>query len=377
MQAGGKREAKALSQGGGDGGAVQKQIKEHSLGLSVPADDLNILQTGGSEDDQFLIEDGVCLPQQQQEGLERELPAPLESGSSHGSHAWLPSEDKLFESALAMHLDETDDRKWEKIASQVPGKSVEEVRQHYEILAEDISNIEFGRIQAAVYGVSAGPVIAVQMENGVDSGGSFDMTMGGSPGGRRNGGTVNSKQQTQQGAQQGAASQGGKGSDQERRKGIPWTEEEHRLFLLGLAKFGKGDWRSISRNFVISRTPTQVASHAQKYFIRLNSINKDKRRTSIHDITSVNNGDSVQQTSGPITGQPAVVPQAMPHPPTGYPGSMYGPPVPPPMGHEMMSMGPPPGHMAYGPRAHMGQPVMGSPGFPMSNMAYVPQAMHH
>ena len=47
-------------------------------------------------------------------------------------------------------------------------------------------------------------------------------------------------------------------SEQDRRKGIPWTEEEHRLFLLGLSKFGKGDWRSISRNFVVSRTPTQV-----------------------------------------------------------------------------------------------------------------------
>ena len=49
-------------------------------------------------------------------------------------------------------------------------------------------------------------------------------------------------------------------SEQERRKGIPWTEEEHRLFLLGLSKFGKGDWRSISRNFVVSRTPTQVTA---------------------------------------------------------------------------------------------------------------------
>mmetsp|Transcript_3596 Transcript_3596/g.8997 ORF Transcript_3596/g.8997 Transcript_3596/m.8997 type:complete len:187 (-) Transcript_3596:104-664(-) len=78
----------------------------------------------------------------------------------------------------------------------------------------------------------------------------------------------------------------------ERKKGIPWTEEEHRLFLLGLEKFGKGDWRSISRNFVVSRTPTQVASHAQKYFIRLSSMNKrDKRRASIHDITSVNQPD--------------------------------------------------------------------------------------
>jgi hypothetical protein len=31
-----------------------------------------------------------------------------------------------------------------------------------------------------------------------------------------------------------------------------------------------------------------VASHAQKYFIRLNSGGKDKRRSSIHDITTVN-----------------------------------------------------------------------------------------
>lgn len=61
-----------------------------------------------------------------------------------------------------------------------------------------------------------------------------------------------------------------------------------RLFLLGLKKYGKGDWRNISRNFVQTRTPTQVASHAQKYFIRLNSGGKDKRRSSIHDITTVN-----------------------------------------------------------------------------------------
>ncbi|CAM6119322.1 unnamed protein product [Calypogeia fissa] len=72
----------------------------------------------------------------------------------------------------------------------------------------------------------------------------------------------------------------------ERKKGVPWTEEEHRLFLLGLQKLGKGDWRGISRNFVQTRTPTQVASHAQKYFIRQSNLNKRKRRSSLFDIVS-------------------------------------------------------------------------------------------
>lgn len=65
-----------------------------------------------------------------------------------------------------------------------------------------------------------------------------------------------------------------------------------RLFLLGLKKFGKGDWRSISRNVVITRTPTQVASHAQKYFLRQNSGKKERKRSSIHDITTVDNNSA-------------------------------------------------------------------------------------
>ena len=48
---------------------------------------------------------------------------------------------------------------------------------------------------------------------------------------------------------------GSSSSSRERKKGVPWTEEEHRMFLLGLQKLGKGDWRGIARNYVISRTP--------------------------------------------------------------------------------------------------------------------------
>ncbi|KAH0453424.1 hypothetical protein IEQ34_017748 [Dendrobium chrysotoxum] len=71
---------------------------------------------------------------------------------------------------------------------------------------------------------------------------------------------------------------------QERKKGVSWTEEEHRAFLAGLHRLGKGDWRGISRNFVTTRTPTQVASHAQKYFLRKNNLNNKKRRSSLFDV---------------------------------------------------------------------------------------------
>lgn len=85
----------------------------------------------------------------------------------------------------------------------------------------------------------------------------------------------------------------------------------YRRFLLGLIKYGKGDWRNISRNYVISKTPTQVASHAQKYFIRQLSGGKDKRRPSIHDITTVNLTNNTPSSESPKASsfdQPNVLP---------------------------------------------------------------------
>lgn len=61
-----------------------------------------------------------------------------------------------------------------------------------------------------------------------------------------------------------------------------WTKEEHILFLNGLQIHGKGAWKEISM-IVQTRTPTQIQSHAQKYFLRQKQQVKNKR--SIHDIS--------------------------------------------------------------------------------------------
>ncbi|MQL86604.1 hypothetical protein Taro_019138 [Colocasia esculenta] len=74
--------------------------------------------------------------------------------------------------------------------------------------------------------------------------------------------------------------------DRSTTKGATWTDEEHRLFLLGMDLHGKGDWKSISKYFVLSRTPSQIASHAQKFFNRKLNFH-DRRRASIHDLASM------------------------------------------------------------------------------------------
>lgn len=268
------------------------------------------------------------------------------SMAAQNSEIWSREEEKSFENAIAMHwIEDCKEQQWEKIGSMVPTKSIQQLQQHYQLLVEDVNAIEAGLIPLPNY---LGDDQAAAAAAASSSSTYRSLTN-----------TTNTKRSNSIYDSTAPGNKASSRAEQERRKGIPWTEEEHRLFLLGLDKFGKGDWRSISRNYVISRTPTQVASHAQKYFIRLNSMNRDRRRTSIHDITSVNNGD-VASNHAPITGQQpsAVDPSnaAVLGPPLqhrgqpGMPGlGVYGAPV----GHPVAAG---PGHSHIG--SAVGTPVM-------------------
>lgn len=52
-----------------------------------------------------------------------------------------------------------------------------------------------------------------------------------------------------------------------------WSDNEHALFLEGLKMYGRRDVQRISEH-VRTRSPTQVRSHAQKYFLRVKSNNR-------------------------------------------------------------------------------------------------------
>ncbi|URE41726.1 SANT [Musa troglodytarum] len=71
--------------------------------------------------------------------------------SSSVSPSWTTKQNKLFENALAVYDKDTPDR-WHNVARAVGGgKSAEEVKRHYELLAEDIVRIETGQLPHAHY----------------------------------------------------------------------------------------------------------------------------------------------------------------------------------------------------------------------------------
>ncbi|KAK1321638.1 Protein RADIALIS-like 6 [Acorus calamus] len=70
--------------------------------------------------------------------------------SRSSSSTWSREENKRFERALAVYDKDTADR-WHNVAKAVRGKSVEDVKRHYDILLEDLRRIESDQIPLPIY----------------------------------------------------------------------------------------------------------------------------------------------------------------------------------------------------------------------------------
>lgn len=112
---------------------------------------------------------------------------------------WTLEENKEFENSLAIYDKETPDR-WQKVADRIPGKTADDVHRQYIVLVNDINNIEAGLITIPGYNTSS---YTLEWVNNRDFEGlKSPFAVGGKRSGAR--------------------------PDQERKKGVPWTEEEHR-----------------------------------------------------------------------------------------------------------------------------------------------------
>ncbi|RWV86340.1 hypothetical protein GW17_00051774 [Ensete ventricosum] len=107
---------------------------------------------------------------------------------------WTREEDKLFERALVVFPEGTPNR-WSAIATQLVGRSSVEMWERYQALVEDCDMIERGMIEVPDYWSKT------------DDGGSDH---------KSDGGIRHHQQPT------------ARGKREERKRGIPWTEEEHR-----------------------------------------------------------------------------------------------------------------------------------------------------
>lgn len=122
--------------------------------------------------------------------------------------SWSRQEDKIFEKALVEFPEGVGDR-WRKIAEYLPRKSSEEVKAHYEALLYDIAEIDSGRVELPSYSDES-----IGWENDRARSRTPGQISFGSPGNRS------------------------RHLDVERKKGTPWTEDEHRLlFFFAYAHF--------------------------------------------------------------------------------------------------------------------------------------------
>ncbi|XWS57187.1 hypothetical protein CRYUN_Cryun09bG0151900 [Craigia yunnanensis] len=123
-----------------------------------------------------------------------------------GSYSeWSREQDKAFKNAFATYPEDCSDH-WEKITANVPGKTLEEIKEHCDMLEDDVNRIEYSCVPLPPYNYSES-LACHDGDKGTGKKGSGHL---GHCNSESNHGSRNSR------------------SDQEYSKGIVWSEDEHR-----------------------------------------------------------------------------------------------------------------------------------------------------
>lgn len=97
-----------------------------------------------------------------------------------------------------------------------------------------------------------------------------------------------------------------------------WTEHEHRLFFEALELYPSGPWKRVAQ-YVGTRTPRQVMTHAQKYRQRLQRVEENTKTEPVTEIPCAALKDT-QPDAGKML---SVVVSPMAMPPAGATGEMH------------------------------------------------------
>lgn len=89
------------------------------------------------------------------------------------SDQWTREENKAFEVALAANWNCIEKGEWEKIASSIPGKSIDQIKAHFRQLLDDVAAIEDDQVPFPSYADEDYPIKEVRsgLQDGKDCGG--------------------------------------------------------------------------------------------------------------------------------------------------------------------------------------------------------------
>lgn len=166
------------------------------------------------EENEFLFDEEILPADEDFTGTADAVISQINLSNFQSGNIWTFAEEKAFETAVAEGFDDSNDDHWMRISSKLPNKTVDELKQHFKDLMDDLSNIASGKIQQRATAAETPSPNAVGASNEGVYGGNKKV----SPNGLKKNGNSGKN----------SGVQGGKTSEQERRKGIPWTEEEHR-----------------------------------------------------------------------------------------------------------------------------------------------------